>query len=85
MLDFLDDRSFSDFIGPLPADVDAIFRATLNRSSGEPEELAAGYGVGYFHLVWNRGAGLSRNIIGGPSRLIDALAAGIEAELTGPG
>src|SRR2546423_7292448 len=77
MLDFLDDRSFSDFIGPLPADVDAIFRATLNRSSGEPEELAAGYGIGYFHLVWNRSAGLSRNILGGPSTLIAALTAGI--------
>jgi oxygen-dependent protoporphyrinogen oxidase len=81
MLDFLDDRSFSDFIGRLPADVDAILRATLNRSSGEPEELAAGYGVGYFHLVWNRRAGLSRNILGGPSLLIDALAAGIEGRI----
>lgn len=78
MLDFLDDRSFSDFIGPLPSDVDAIFRATLNRSSGEPEELAAGYGIGYFHLVWNRAAGLSRNIVGGPSTLIEALAAGLD-------
>jgi protoporphyrinogen/coproporphyrinogen III oxidase len=58
MLDFLDDRSFSEFIGPLPRDVDSIFRATLNRSSGEPEELAAGYGIGYFHLVWNRSGGL---------------------------
>ena len=76
MLEFLDDRSFSDFIGALPADVDAIFRATLNRSSGEPEELAAGYGIGYFHLVWNRSTGLSRNILGGSSTLIDALAGG---------
>jgi protoporphyrinogen/coproporphyrinogen III oxidase len=74
MLDFYDDRSFSDFIGPLPPGADAIFRATLNRSSGEPEELAAGYGIGYFHLVWNRSAGLARNILGGPSVLIDALA-----------
>jgi oxygen-dependent protoporphyrinogen oxidase len=81
MLDFLDDRSFSDFIGPLPADVDSILRATLNRSSGEPEELAAGYGIGYFHLVWNRDAGLSRNIVGGPSRLIDALSAGIDGPI----
>ncbi|MDX6476151.1 MAG: hypothetical protein QOH95_1662 [Gaiellaceae bacterium] len=81
MLDFLDDRSFCEFIGTLPADVDAIFRATLNRSSGEPEELAAGYGIGYFHLVWNRSAGLSRNILGGPSRLIDALAGGLEGRL----
>ena len=76
MLEFLDDRSFSDFIGALPADVDAIFRATLNRSSGAPEELAAGYGIGYFHLVWNRSTGLSRNILGGSSTLIDALAGG---------
>jgi oxygen-dependent protoporphyrinogen oxidase len=74
MLDFLDDRSFSEFIGPLPADVAALFRATLTRSSGEPDDLAAGYGVGYFHLVWNRSEGLSRNILGGPSTAIDALA-----------
>lgn len=74
MLDFLDNRSFTEFLGPVPADVDAIFRATLNRSSGEPEELAAGYGIGYFHLVWNRSEGLSRNVLGGSSRLIEALA-----------
>src|SRR5437763_484902 len=77
----LDDRSFSDFIGPLPDDVDSIFRATLNRSSGEPEELAAGYGIGYFHLVWNRSEGLSRNILGGSGRLIDALANGAGARI----
>lgn len=75
LLAFRDDRSFADFIGRLPPDVDAIFRATLNRSSGEPEELAAGYGIGYFHLVWNRADGLSRTILGGPNTLVDALAA----------
>jgi oxygen-dependent protoporphyrinogen oxidase len=57
--------------------VDLLFRSTLTRSSGEPEELAAGYGIGYFHLVWNRSAGLSRNILGGSSRFVDALAAGL--------
>ena len=77
MLAFMDDRSFTDFIGALPEDVHSLFRATLTRSSGEPEDLAAGYGVGYFHLVWNRGAGLSRNILGGSSSVIDALAAGL--------
>ncbi len=81
LLDFLDDLSFSDFIGELPADVDAIFRATLNRSSGEPEELAAGYGIGYFHLVWNRSDGLSYSILGGPSTLIEALATGSEGRI----
>ena len=73
LVNFMDDESFSDRIGPLPPDVDAMFRCTLNRSSGEPEELAAGYGVGYFHLVWDRSAGLSRGIVGGPVTVIERL------------
>ena len=77
MLEFMANRSFTDFIGRLPDDVASIYRATLNRSSGEPEELAAGYGVGYFHLVWDRSGGLSRGIVGGPGALIEALAAGL--------
>jgi len=75
LLEFLDDRSFSEFSGPLPEDVDLLFRSTLTRSSGEPEELAAGYGVGYFHLVWDKKGGLSRNILGGSGVVIDALRA----------
>ena len=75
ILAFMDDRSFTEFAGKLSEDVDLLFRSTLTRSSGEPEELAAGYGVGYFHLVWDRKGGLSRNILGGSSVLIDALAA----------
>ncbi|MEO5633657.1 NAD(P)/FAD-dependent oxidoreductase [Gaiella sp.] len=77
MLDFMDDRSFAEFSGELPEDVDLLFRSTLTRSSGEPEELAAGYGVGYFHLVWDRKGGLSRNILGGSGVVIDALAAAL--------
>jgi oxygen-dependent protoporphyrinogen oxidase len=74
MLEFMDDRSFADFMGPLPPDVDALFRCTLTRSSGEPETLAAGYGVGYFHLVWNRGEGLATNIVGGSATLTERIA-----------
>ena len=77
MLRFMDDRSFTDFSGALPEDVDLLFRSTLTRSSGEPEDLAAGYGIGYFHLVWNRSAGLSRNILGGSGGFTDALGAGL--------
>jgi oxygen-dependent protoporphyrinogen oxidase len=77
MLEFMGDRSFSEFIGRLPPDVDAIYRATLNRSSGEPEDLSAGYGIGYFHLVWDRTGGLSRGIVGGPGVLAERLAAGL--------
>lgn len=75
MLGFMDDRTFAQFSGPLPEDVDLLFRSTLTRSSGEPEELAAGYGVGYFHLVWDRKGGLSRNVLGGSAVATDTLAA----------
>ena len=74
MLAWRGDRSFADFTGRLPEDVDAIVRPTIQRSSGEPEEVAAGYGIGYFHLVWNRGEGLSRNLIGGSSVLPERIA-----------
>lgn len=84
MLAYLGDRSFADFIGRLPKDVDAIVRPTIERSSGEPEEVAAGYGVGYFHLVWNRGEGLSRNLIGGSSMLTERIGAALgDRVLTG--
>jgi len=78
------DCSFADFAGRLPTDVDAIVRPTIERSSGEPEEVAAGYGIGYFHLVWNRGKGLSRNLIGGSSMLTQRIATALaDRVLTG--
>jgi protoporphyrinogen/coproporphyrinogen III oxidase len=75
MLEFMDDRSFTDELGVLHPEVDAFFRCTLTRGTGEPEQIAAGYGVGYFHLAWNKEDGLGRNIVGGPQTLIDGLAA----------
>jgi len=69
------DRSFTDWLGRVPPSVDAILRATLRRSSGEPEDLAAGYGIGYFHLVWDRSGGLARNLLGGSGALPEAIAA----------
>jgi oxygen-dependent protoporphyrinogen oxidase len=77
IMGFMDDRSFIDWAGPMPEDVDLLFRATTTRSSGEPEEMAAGYGIGYFHQVWNRSEGLSRNILGGSATFTNNLAAGL--------
>lgn len=74
VLSFKDDQTFAQFLGPLPKRVDAIFRATIRRSSGEPEDISAGYGIGYFQLVWDRSGGLSRNIVGGSARLPQAIA-----------
>jgi protoporphyrinogen/coproporphyrinogen III oxidase len=75
--DFLGDQTFSQFIGKLPADADALFRPTVTRSAGSPEQVSAGAGVGYFRLVWDRKSGLSRNIIGGSAALTEAIAVGL--------
>jgi oxygen-dependent protoporphyrinogen oxidase len=73
--DFLGEQTFAEFVGPLPPEVDAMFRPTVMRSSGLPEQMSAGAGVGYFRLVWDRKSGLSRNIVGGSSVLPETLQA----------
>ena len=75
LLQFGDDRTFADWLGPMPGDADALFRATVTRSTAEPEEISAGQGIGYFALVWAAGGGLSRNIVGGAGVLVDGIAA----------
>jgi oxygen-dependent protoporphyrinogen oxidase len=72
--DFMNDRSFADFIGHLPEDAEALFKPTVTRSSAEMHQISAGAGVGYFNLVWNIGAGLSHSIVGGPSTLTEGIA-----------
>ncbi|MFD1545860.1 protoporphyrinogen/coproporphyrinogen oxidase [Nonomuraea guangzhouensis] len=75
--DFLNDRTFADFVGDLPADAEALFKPTVSRSAADPDEISAGAGVGYFSLVWNIGDGLGRNIAGGPSTLTETIAAAL--------
>ena len=74
---FMNDRSFTEFIGELPEDVNALFQPTITRSSADLDQISAGAGVGYFSLVWNIGAGLSRSIVGGPSTLTEGIAAAL--------
>jgi protoporphyrinogen/coproporphyrinogen III oxidase len=74
-----DDQTFTEWLGKMPGDADLMFRATVTRSTAEPEEITAGAGTGYFALVWSSGGGLSRNVIGGAGALVD----GITAELPG--
>jgi oxygen-dependent protoporphyrinogen oxidase len=77
VLAYGDDRTFADWLGPLPGDADALFRVTVTRSTAEPDQLAFGHGAGYFALVWSSGKGLSQNVLGGPGRLIDGIAAAL--------
>ncbi|WP_285769106.1 NAD(P)/FAD-dependent oxidoreductase [Peribacillus sp. SI8-4] len=74
ILEFMGDRTFAQFTGVLPPDADAIFRPTVSRSTGSPETMTAGSGVGYFHTVWNKDDGLGRNIVGGASTLTNTIA-----------
>ncbi len=75
--EFMNDVSFAEFIGELPPDAAALFEPTVTRSSGDMHEVSAGAGVGYFSLVWNIGAGLSHNILGGPSTLTEAVSSAL--------
>lgn len=77
VLAYGDERSFADWLGPVRGDAAALFRATVTRSTAELEEISFGHGAGYFALVWSSGSGLSQNVIGGASRLIDGMAAGL--------
>lgn len=76
--DYLGDVSFADFIGPLPEDARALVEPTVTRSGGRLDQVSAGAGIGYFHLVWDRHGGLGRNIVGGPSTLTGALGAALQ-------
>lgn len=78
---FENDRSFADYIGDLSEDAEAMFRPTITRSAADPDELAAGAGIGYFSLVWNIGQGLNRSIGGGPSNLVESIAAPLQENI----
>lgn len=75
VLDFLNDKTFTEFVGNLPEDADALFRPTVSRSAGDPEDVSAGAGIGYFNLVLSKSktAGLTRNIVGGASVLPETI------------
>jgi protoporphyrinogen/coproporphyrinogen III oxidase len=74
VLAFEGDRTFADFLGPLPPAVDAIFSCAAHRATAEPSQLSAGCGIGLFALVWGgKGSLIARNLLGGTGRLPAAL------------
>jgi oxygen-dependent protoporphyrinogen oxidase len=81
VLSYRDDETFASFLGSVPDEIDALFRPTIERSSAEPEDVSAGYGIGYFQLVWDRTSGLTRNVLGGSARLPETLAAALGAKV----
>ena len=74
VLAFEGDRTFADFLGPLPPAVDEIFACAAHRATAEPAQLSAGCGIGLFALVWGgKGTLTARNLRGGTGRLPAAL------------
>ncbi len=72
--DFEDDRTFGEFLGPLPPAVHEIFSCAAHRATAELDELSAGCGIGLFALVWGgKGSLIARNMLGGAGRLPEAL------------
>jgi protoporphyrinogen/coproporphyrinogen III oxidase len=72
--EFENQRTFADFLGPLPPKVDEIFACAARRATGELDQLAAGAGIGLFALVWaGKGSLIARNLRGGTGRLPAAL------------
>ena len=64
--DFEDDRTFGEFLGPLPPAVRDIFSCAAHRATAELDELSAGCGIGLFALVWGgKGSLIARNLLGG--------------------
>jgi protoporphyrinogen/coproporphyrinogen III oxidase len=72
--DFEDDRTFGEFLGPLPPAVREIFSCAAHRATAELDELSAGCGIGLFALVWGgKGSLIARNLIGGTGQLPAAM------------
>ena len=70
ILAYLDDRTFAEFLGPMPAAVERIFATAAHRATAELDELSAGCGIGLFALVWGGKRSLiARNLLGGTGRL----------------
>jgi oxygen-dependent protoporphyrinogen oxidase len=73
--DFEDDRTFAEFLGPLPPAVREIFSCAAHRATAELDELSAGCGIGLFALVWGgKGSLIARNLLGGSGNLPAALS-----------
>jgi oxygen-dependent protoporphyrinogen oxidase len=82
LLAYRDEITFAEFLGALHRDVESLLRAAINRVSAEPEELAAGAGVGQFAATFSGNNNLyHRNLPGGTGLLVERLASRIAGSI----
>lgn len=74
ILAYEDDRTFGEFLGSMPPQVESIFACASHRATAELDELSAGCGIGLFALVWGgKGSLIARNMLGGTGRLPETI------------
>jgi oxygen-dependent protoporphyrinogen oxidase len=74
LFEFEDERTFADFLGPLPPRVARIFSALSNRATAEPAQMSAACGIHLFVMVWQgRDSLIAFNVKGGPGAVFAAL------------
>lgn len=71
---YKNDQTFEDFVGKTSGDAMAMFGATVTRSGGRVNEVAAGTGIGYFKIVWDKSPSLGNSIWGGASVYPETIA-----------
>lgn len=77
-LDAGEERTFGEFLGPLPPAAEGIFSCAAHRATAELTELSTACGIALFALVWGgKGSLIARNLPGGPGLLPSALGAGL--------
>ncbi|WP_229729313.1 protoporphyrinogen/coproporphyrinogen oxidase [Agaricicola taiwanensis] len=79
-LSFDNDRTLQNYVGPLHPDIELMLRTITERTSADPEEMAAGYGLTSFAQVWSKHS-FGRNLFGGSARLPQAIAAALGERL----
>ena len=73
--EFEDDRTFEEFLGPLPPAVHEIFSCAAHRATGGARRARRrAAGLGLFALVWaGKGSLIARNLRGGTGQLPAAI------------
>lgn len=80
VLQYDNERTLAEMVGPLHPEIATILTAITERTGGDPTEMAAGYALRSFANVWSQHSP-GRNLIGGSSRLPEALAARLGGRL----
>lgn len=73
-LGFDNERTLTSYVGKLDPEIELMLRTITERTSADPRDMAAGYGLTSFAQVWSKHS-FGCNLYGGSARLPLAIAA----------